>query len=213
MKIGILGTGSVGTTLGSALIALDHEVTLGSRTPDNATAVEWASAEGSNAHHGTFADAAAFGEIVLSCILGTAAVAAVTPLASIVAGKVVVDISNPIDFSKGFPTLNPVGDNSLGEQIQRALPDATVVKTFNTLSAAVMVDPARVRAQTLFMSGDAASAKDRVRSFLHEFGWTDDQIIDLGGIQTARATEMMLPLWVVLMQTLGTTDFGIHVTH
>ena len=127
------------------------------------------------------------------------------------AGKVVVDVSNPLDFSQGMPpTLSVKDTDSLGEQVQRAFPDARVVKTLNTLNAELMVDPGRLgRPHTVFVSGDDAAAKETVTGLLRELGHQD--VVDLGGIETARGTEMYLPLWLRLMGALGTVDFNVHV--
>jgi 8-hydroxy-5-deazaflavin:NADPH oxidoreductase len=129
------------------------------------------------------------------------------------AGKVLVDIANPLDLSKGMPpTLAVCNDDSLGERIQAAFPEAWVVKTLNTMNCQVMVDPARVPGEhAVFLSGDDDSAKREVTDLLGDFGWPEERIIDLGGISTARGTEMYLPLWLSLYGQLQTGDFNIGV--
>ena len=213
MKLGILGTGMVGSTIGSKLVALGHEVVMGSRKAGNEKAVAWAAAAGAGASHGTFADAAANGEIVFNCTSGGGAVAAVTAAgADNLRGKILIDIANPLDFSKGMPpSLLFSGDNSIGERIQRALPDTKVVKALNTINHKVMVDPSRVPGgHDLFISGNDAVAKARVAEILRDwFGWKS--IVDLGDITTARGTESYLLLWLRLWGALGTTDFNIKV--
>ena len=128
------------------------------------------------------------------------------------AGKVLMDIANPLDFSHGFPpSLNPVNTDSLGEQIQRAFPEARVVKTLNTMTASVMVDPASVAGgdHSVFVSGNDAAAKETVAGLLKDFGHRD--IIDLGDITTARGAEMILPIWLRVWGALGTGAFNFKV--
>jgi 8-hydroxy-5-deazaflavin:NADPH oxidoreductase len=214
MKIGVLGTGMVGQTIATKLASLDHEVRMGSREAGNEKAVAWAKETGENASEGSFADTAKFGELVVNCTAGVASVDALTAAgADNLAGKVLVDIANPLDASQGFPpTLAFCNDESLGERIQAAFPEARVVKTLNTMNHELMVDPARVPGEhVVFTSGDDAGAKGEVALLLGGFGWPEDRIIDLGGISTARGTEMYLPLWLRLYSQLGTGDFNIGV--
>ena len=213
MKIAVLGTGMVGETIGSKLVALGHEVKMGSRTATNEKATAWVKKAGAKASAGTFADAAAFGEILFNCTNGSASLEALQAAGKEnLQGKVLLDIANPLDFSKGMPpTLSIFNDDSLGERIQRAFPDVKVVKTLNTINANVMVEPSRIPGEhTVFVSGNDAEAKAKVKSILTEwFGWK--QVIDLGNISTARGTESYLPLWLRLWGALGTPDFNIHV--
>jgi predicted dinucleotide-binding enzyme len=213
MKIAVLGTGMVGNTVGSKLVALGHEVKMGSRSANNEKAAAWATSAGRGASQGTFADAARFGEIVFNCTNGNATLDALQQAgADNFDGKLVVDIANPLDFSKGFPpSLSISNTDSLGEQVQKALPNAKVVKTLNTVNADVMVDPARVPGDhDMFVCGNDSAAKQRVEQILREwFGWK--HVIDLGDITQARGTEMYLPLWVRLYGALQTPDFNIHV--
>lgn len=213
MRIAILGTGMVGETLGSKLVALGHEVRMGSRTADNPKAAAWVKKAGGKASQGTFADAAAFSELLFNCTLGSASLDVLTAAgAEALRGKVLVDVSNPLDFSKGMPpVLYTQPTDSLGEQLQRAFPELKVVKTLNTMSCEVMVDPSRVPGDhDVFVSGNDADAKARVKQLLAEgFGWK--HIIDLGDLTTARGTEAFLPLWLRLWGSLGTGHFNIHV--
>ena len=214
MKIGVLGTGIVGSTIASKLCALGHEVMMGSRAAGNETAHAWAAGAGPNASEGSFADAASFGEIVFNCTAGSHSLDALAAAgAGSLAGKVLVDVANPLDFSQGMPpTLSVCNTDSLGEQIQRALPETKVVKALNTLNCLVMVDPARVPGEhDVFVSGDDEGAKAQVRELLESFGWPAERIVDLGDITAARGLEMYLPLWLRLMGTLGTADFNIRV--
>jgi len=214
MRIGVLGTGIVGRTIGSKLVALGHEVRMGSRSAGNETAVGWAEAAGAAASEGSFGDAAGFGELLFNCTAGGASLDALAAAGDAnMHGKVLVDIANPLDFSAGMPpTLSICNDDSLGERIQATFPEVRVVKSLNTMNSAVMVDPGRVPgAHCVFVSGENDDAKHRVAELLGGFGWPPERIIDLGGIGTARATEMFLPLWLSLYGKLGSGDFNIAV--
>src|SRR5438270_12965293 len=161
MRVGVLGTGTVGTTIGTKLVELGHEVKMGSRSAGNEKAVEWAGGAGEGASEGSFADAASFGEIVFNCTAGTASLDALRSAGSDnLSGKVLVDVANPLDFSKGMPpTLSVCNDDSLGEQIQRELPDVRVVKALNTVNASIMVDPSQVPGSVIFVCGNDDAAK------------------------------------------------------
>ena len=204
MKIGVLGTGMVGNAIASKLVALGHDVMMGSRTADNAKARTWANTAGARGHAGTFADTAAFGEVVFNCTNGTNSLAALRAAgAANLAAKIVVDVANVLS-SEG------PGRESLGEQIQKAFPLAKVVKTLNTINCEVMVNPHQLAGpHTVFLSGNDAGAKQTVREFVEAFGWND--VIDLGDMATARATEGYLPLWLSLWKQLGTPAFNIQV--
>lgn len=205
----------VGNTIGSALIRLGHEVKMGSRTKGNEKALAWVSANGANASEGTFADAAAFGEVVFVATKGEGTLDALHAAgAGNLAGKVLVDISNPLDFSKGMPpSLFISNTDSLGEQIQAAFPDTKVVKTLNIVNCEVMVNAGRSSATergTMFVSGNDAGAKQSViKNFLTPWGWND--VIDLGDITTARGTEMLLPIWVRTWAATGNGHFAFKV--
>jgi 8-hydroxy-5-deazaflavin:NADPH oxidoreductase len=213
MRIGILGTGSVGNTLATKLVQLGHEVKMGSRTASNEKAIEWVqSVHSSRASEGTFADAAAFGEIVFNCTMGSASLEALKMAgAQNFHGKVLVDVANVLDFSKGMPpTLTVANTDSLGEQIQRMLPDAKVVKALNTVAAPIMTNPQLVPGDhDIFVCGNDPAAKDQVRKILGDFGWKN--IIDLGDISNARGTEMWLALWVRLMMKFQNPVFNLHI--
>ena len=214
MRIGVLGTGIVGRTLGSALLSNGHEVRLGSRTAGNEAAVAWAEQIGGPASEGTFADAAGFGELLINATAGAASLAALE-MAGVeqLAGKVLLDVANPLDTSRGMPpTLTVCNDDSLGEQIQRALPDVRVVKTLNTVTAAVMVDPTLVvGAHTVFVAGDDPAAKAQTADLLQEFGWPHSSILDLGDITAARGAEMYMALWLRLWGAAGTPILNLEV--
>jgi predicted dinucleotide-binding enzyme len=214
MKLAVLGTGGVGQTIGSKLVELGHEVTMGSRSADNEDSRAWAQAAGSGAAQGSFADAAAAGEIVFNCTAGGASLEALEAAgAQNLAGKVLVDVANPLDFSQGMPpTLSVCNDDSLGERIQAAHPDAKVVKALNTVTAAVMVDPGSLSEPgTILVAGEDSGAKEEVGALLRAFGWPADSILDLGGIEAARGMEMYLPLWLRMMGALDTAAFNIRV--
>jgi len=225
MRYAVLGTGMVGRTLAAKLVASGYEVTVGTREVADTLARETADAMGNPPYRqwqqqnpqvglASFADAAAGAQVVVAALSGTGALAALRAAgAANLAGKTLIDVSNPLDFSAGFPPrLDPVDTDSLGERIQREFPEAKVVKTLNTVTAAVMVDPARVPgAHSIFVSGEDALAKQTVRALLEEFGWPAEEIVDLGGIESARGTEMYLRLWLTMMGAFGTADFNIHV--
>jgi predicted dinucleotide-binding enzyme len=163
---------------------------------------------------GTFADAAAFGELVVNATAGAVSLAALTASgAENLAGKVLLDLSNPLDFSQGFPpTLAVANTDSVGERIQTAFPEARVVKTLNTVGADIMVDPALVPGDhALFVSGNDPAAKAQATELLGRFGWPAERVVDLGDITTARGTEMYLALWVRLMPALGTRQFNVEL--
>jgi len=213
MKIGILGTGIVGKTIGTKLVQLGHDVKMGSRTANNEKASEWVKASGANASQGTFAEAAAFGELLFNCTSGMVSLEALKIAgASNMNGKILIDISNPLDFSKGMPpTLSVCNSDSLGEQIQRAYPQVKVVKTLNTLNCNIMVNPSLVPgSHDIFVSGNDAGAKAKVVDILKSwFGWKT--VIDLGDITTARGTEMLLPIWIRLMGAFQTPNFNFKI--
>jgi len=204
----------VGQALASKLVSLDHEVVMGSRQAGNEKAVQWAATVGGTAGEGTFATAAAYGELVVNATGGAVSLAALTAAgAENLAGKVLVDVANPLDFSGGMPpTLTVCNTDSLGEQIQRAFPDSLVVKTLNTMSAEVMVTPGVVDgSHTVFMAGDDAGAKGQVAELLVSFGWPPGDVLDLGDITAARGLEMYLPLWLRIWGATGTRDVNVKV--
>lgn len=213
MKIGVLGTGMVGDTLGTKMVQLGHEVKMGSRTANNAKATAWAKRNGAKASHGTFEEAGAFGEIIFHATSGENALAALQSAGKKnLSGKIIVDISNSLDFSKGMPpTLKVCNDDSLGEQIQREFPDSKVVKTLNLVTCGLMVDPGLVKGDMdMFVAGNDASAKAQVTKVLKDwFGWKN--ITDLGDLTGARAMEMLLPMWLRLYGIYQNPNFGFKI--
>lgn len=212
MKIAVLGTGEVGQRLAGKLVSVGHEVTMGSRTADNADAARWAAATGGG--HGTFADAAASAELVVNATGGLVSLAVLEAAgAGNLRGKTVVDVSNALDFSEGFPPRVVTPDGHSGaEQLQKAFPEARIVKTLNTMNNAVMVEPSRVPGHhTVFVSGDDADAKAETTALLRSFGWAPEQITDLGDLSSARATEALMALWLRLYGVLGPVDFNLSV--
>jgi 8-hydroxy-5-deazaflavin:NADPH oxidoreductase len=213
MKIAVLGTGSVGTTIATKLVSLGHDVRLGSRSADNEKGRAWARQAGAGASLGTFADAAAHGEVCFNCTSGAGTVEALRSASDGLVDKVVVDVSNALDFSNGFPPSLFTGNtDSLGEQAQRALPRSRVVKALNHVTAPVMVDPSRVAGgdHDALLCGNDAQAKAEVTAILKGwFGWR--RVIDLGDISQARGLESYLALWVRLYGALHTADFNIKV--
>jgi predicted dinucleotide-binding enzyme len=203
----------VGNTIGSKLIQLGHEVKMGSRTAGNEKAAEWVKKSGSKASQGTFSDAASFGEVVFNCTSGGGSLEALKLAGeNNLKDKVLIDIANPLDFSKGMPpTLSISNTDSLGEAIQRAFPDLKVVKTLNTMNCNVMVDPSLVPGESdVFISGNDAAAKAVVTDILKSwFGWRS--VIDLGDITTARGTEQLLPIWIRLWGALQTPNFNFKI--
>jgi 8-hydroxy-5-deazaflavin:NADPH oxidoreductase len=224
MKIAVLGTGMVGRTIAGALAGLGHDVVIGTRDPkatlartepDMMGTAPFAQWHAANTGIGVaaFAEAAAGAELIVNATHGGGSLAALSAAGSgNLAGKIIMDIANPLDFSQGMPpSLNPVNTDSLGEQIQRAFPEARVVKTLNTMTASVMVDPARVAGgdHSVFVSGNDADAKAVVTELLKGFGHRD--VIDLGDITTARGAEMLLPIWLRLWGALGTGEFNFKI--
>jgi hypothetical protein len=214
MKIAVLGTGIVGDAIGTKLVQCGHEVKMGSRTATNAKAAAWVMKNGIRASQGTFADAASFGEIVFNCTHGGASLEALN-LAGVnnLKNKILIDIANALDFSKGMPpSLVVCNTDSLGEQIQRAFPDTKVIKTLNTMNCNLMVNPGLVANgdHDIFISGNDVEAKATVTKILRDwFGWKS--IVDLGDITNARATEMLLPIWVRLYGKFQSPNFNFKI--
>jgi predicted dinucleotide-binding enzyme len=214
MRIGVLGTGDVGRTIATKLVALGHDTTLGSRTADNEAAAAWAREAGDRGGHGTFADAAAGADLLFNCTAGAGSMEALGAAAEAgIDGKVVVDVANPLDFSAGMPpSLFVSNTDSLGEQLQRAFPQVRIVKALNTMRCDVMVDPGRLSGEHhVFLCGDDAGAKAQVAELLGEIGWPASSIVDLGDITAARGAESYLPLWLRLWGALGTADFNVAI--
>jgi predicted dinucleotide-binding enzyme len=224
MKIAVLGTGMVGQAHAGRLAELGHEVKVGTRDVDatmartapdqmgNPPYSSW-SREHPDVTLATFTEATADAEMIVNATSGDASIAALTAAgARNLEGKVLPDLSNPLDFSAGFPpTLFVKDTDSLAEQIQSTFPDVRVVKALNTMTAALQVNPAMLANgdHSVFVAGNDAEAKKAVIRVLESYGHTD--IIDLGDLSTARGCEMMLPMWVRLMSALGTPILNFKV--
>jgi predicted dinucleotide-binding enzyme len=215
MKIAVLGTGMVGTTIGRKLVEIGHDVSLGSRSADNEKAKAWVEELGSeHARAATYADAAAGAELVFNCTAGAASLEALKMAgAEALADKILVDVSNPLDFSHGMPpSLTICNDTSLGEQIQAAFPETRVVKSLNTVNADLMINPRQLPGDhVMFVAGNDADAKREVESTILRDWFDWPRVIDLGDISAARGTEMYLPLWLRLWGALGTAKFNIAI--
>lgn len=211
MRIAVLGTGAVGRTLARAFSDLGHDVVVGTRDPDETSRrEEWA---GSRILLEPLETVASEAELVVNATNGSASLDVLERVgADNLAGKVILDVANPLDFSQGFPpTLTVKDTDSLAEQIQRAHPEAHVVKSLNTVTASVMVDPGSVGEgdTSVFVAGDDASARAAVKELLVALGWFD--VIELDGLHNARGLEMWLALWVRLMGTFGTPTFNLRI--
>lgn len=212
MKIAVLGTGDVGRTLATKFVSLGHGARLGSRSADHEGARVWAAERGVAAGHGTFDDVAGWADLVVNATSGQHSVAVVRSIAPAhLEGKVLIDVSNPLDFSKGFPpTLSVLHDDSLAEQIQRAAPAARVVKSLNTMANPIMVDPAQLGEDTdVFVCGDDEAARAEVTALLASMGWRS--IRDLGPLSQARGLEAWLLLWTRLFGSLGHANFNLRL--
>lgn len=208
MQLAILGTGAVGRRLAAGFAASGHDVVLGTRDPEATRARDdWSG----DLPLATYADATQGADVVVTAVAGNVA-AEVLAAAGDLTGKVVLDPSNPLDFSQGFPpSLGVCNTDSVAEQLQRAHPEARVVKALNTVNNALMLDPGQLAGgdHTMFLAGDDADARAVVRRLLEEAGWTD--LIEFDTLSAARGMEMWLPMWVRLMQQLGHGDFNIKV--
>ncbi|MDP9174973.1 MAG: NAD(P)-binding domain-containing protein [Planctomycetota bacterium] len=215
MKIAILGSGMVGNTLGAKLVQIGHQVMMGSRTANSEAGRKWLASVGGKAQIGTFTEAAQFGDIVINCTNGAKSLEALRQAGAMnLRGKILIEVSNPLDFSKGMPaTLTVCNTDSLAEQIQREFPDALVVKALNTVNCLVMVEPTLVPGDhNLFVAGNDAGAKAKVIGYISEwFGWKSSNIIDLGDIKAARGMEMWMPLWLSMMGKFGHPKFNLRI--
>ena len=225
MRVGVLGTGWVGRAIGGKLADLGHDVAIGTRDPASLMERTEPDQMGRppfpvwHADHpqvgiGTFADVAGNADMVVNATQGAASLEALGSAGEAnLDGKILIDISNPLDFSHGMPpSLFVCNTDSLGEQIQRAFPGAKVVKTLNTVTAMVMIEPRSIAdgEHTIYVSGDDAGAKAEVTSLLQDgFGWK--HVMDLGGIETARAVEMALPLWLAIVMKTNDNMFNFSV--
>jgi len=203
MNVGVLGSGDVGKALGQGFLTLGHRVMMGAREPNSAGAVGWTEAAGRNASHGTFTQAAQFGDVVVLATLGVATENAIRLAGpDHFRGKLVLDATNPLDFSKGMPPalVGGVGDSG-GERHQRLLPDAHVVKAFNTVGHGLMFRPQLPGgAPDMFICGDDAAAKKRAAEICKNFGWG---VVDVGGIGAAHYLEAMCLVWVLASVNAG----------
>ena len=222
MKFGILGTGVVGQTITEKLVQLGHQVMIGTRDKQSTLAKtgkdnfgrppigEWLK-NNSKVQLGSFSEAAEFGELIVNATNGFGTMPALEAAGkNNLANKLMIDISNPLDFSKGMPpTLFISNTDSMAEQIQRTYPETKVVKALNTMNAYVMTNPKLLPEPTnVFLNGNDSGAKNEVKKILMSFGWNDQDIIDMGDISTARGTEQILPIWVRLWGTFQTPMFN-----
>jgi len=209
MRVGVLGSGEVGRCLAAGFSGRGHEVMIGSRDPGKDELREWLAGDGSGIAVGTFAETAAHGELLVLAVLGNAAEEAIADAGpDNFKGKVVIDAMNPLDFSGGFPPkLSIAGEDSLGERVQRALPDARVVKAFNTIGNPYFVDPSFSDGEpTMLIAGNDQSAKGTVRDVLTDFGWSNT--VDIGGIEGSRELEAICIVWVKIGGARGAWDHG-----
>ncbi len=225
MKIAVLGTGPVGQTIAERLNGIGHSVMMGTRDVASSLAKtendsfgrpplrEWHK-QNEDVKIVTYREAATFGELVVNATNGNGSLDALKKAGEEnLSGKILLDIANPLDFSKGMPpTLSVCNTDSLGEQIQKAFPQAKVVKSLNTMNAYIMVNPSLVPGDhNVFMNGNDETAKKKVADILISFGWKKENIIDMGDISTARGTEQLLPIWVRLWGKLQNPMFNFHI--
>jgi len=215
MTIAVLGTGMVGIEIATRLIKNGHQVMIGSRSADNEIAKKWVLKMGDNAHNGTFKHAANFAEnMIFNCTKGEFVFDVLESIGDTsLSNKILIDVSNPLDFSKGMPpTLSICNNTSQGEQIQELYPETNVIKALNTMNCYIMLNPAKVEGDhSVFISGNDIASKVSMKKLLNTFGWKDKNIIDLGDITTARGTEMLLPIWLRLYGKFGNPDFNFHI--
>lgn len=215
MRFGVFGTGMVGQTIGSRLVELGHDVRLGARSSTNVKAKEWVQKTGARASHGTFSEAAQFGSILFNCTQGGASLDALAAAGNDnIAGKTLIDVANPLTGTRDphEATLLFCDRESLGERIQSVYPQARVVKTLNTMWCGLMVRPRLLReSHSVFICGNDVAAKSQVVDVLQSFGWTRDEIVDLGDISGARGTEMLLPVWLRVWQSTGSGTFNFKI--
>lgn len=228
MKIAIFGTGTVGQTFASKLVSLGHEIIMGTRNVNeklaqteadnygNPPIAEWLKSN-TEVKLGTFEEAAFFGELIINATHGGGSINALKLATDKnLKGKILIDISNPLDFSKGMPpSLIPQLSNthSLGEEIQKVFPELKVVKTLNTMWCGLMVNPELINNgnHTNFVCGNNAEAKNEVKKLLYQFGWKDENILDLGDITNARGTEGILPIWLRIWGATKNGAFNINI--
>jgi len=225
MKITVLGTGMVGQAIATKTAALGHNVTMGTRNREKTlinkeqnqmtgqTFPDWYK-NNQNITVSNYPESANDANMIINATSGYGSIPALEAIGrDTLKGKVLLDIANPLDFSKGMPpTMFIINDDSLGERIQREFPELKVVKSLNTMNAYVMINPGNVPGEhNVFMSGNDSGAKNQVKSLLEEIGWPDDSIIDLGDISTSRGTEQLVSMWLRLWGALGTPEFNFHI--
>jgi 8-hydroxy-5-deazaflavin:NADPH oxidoreductase len=225
MNIAVFGTGMAGQTIAGKLQELDHFVIMGTRdvqktinrTEKDRRGIsfsDWYNERKGKIKIGTYQEAAATSEIIFNCTSGNGSLQALEQAGqNNLKGKILMDVSNPLDFSKGSPPiLNPGNTDSLGELLQRTFPSLHVVKTLNTMNCYLMINPSLVPGDhTVFVSGNDSGAKAKVVEILKSFGWKEKNILDLGDITTARGTEQLLPIWVRLWGKLQTPMFNFNI--
>lgn len=211
VRIAVIGSGSVGKRLAAGFAAAGHDVVLGSRSPDDAELSAWAGESG--VATALPADAVRDAEIIVNATPGTASVSALRAAGvGELAGTVLLDVSNPLDFTSGRPQLSTDRDDSIAEQVQRAFPALRVVKSLCTVNNPIMVEPVLLpEPTTMFLAGDDAAAKGTVEELLRSVGWAAEQLLDLGGIDAAREMEANILFWLKMMNALGTPTFNIRV--
>jgi len=226
MKISVFGTGVVGQVIAARLAGLGHAVTIGTRDVAKTLArsdkdpygnppfSEWYKQNSDTVKLGTYSEAGASAEIIFNCTMGLGSVEALKQAGEgNLKGKILIDISNPLDFSKGMPPfLSPGNTDSLGELIQRTFPEVKVVKTLNTMNCFLMVNPQALPGDhSVFVSGNDVAAKATAKEILKSFGWKENNMIELGDISTARGTEQLLPIWIRLYGALQTPMFNFKI--
>ena len=225
MKIAVFGTGIVGQVISVRLTGLGHSVIVGTRDVAKTLARtgkdlygnppfgEWYEQNKSSVRLATYKEAASSSEIIFNCTMGQGSIDALKQAGDNINGKIIIDTSNPLDFSKGAPpSLSPGNTDSLGELIQRTFPKTKVVKTLNTMNCFLMVNPGALEEDhNVFVSGNDAGAKSKAKEILSSFGWKDANIIDLGDITTARGTEQLLPIWIRLYTVLHNPMFNFKI--
>jgi 8-hydroxy-5-deazaflavin:NADPH oxidoreductase len=208
MNVGVLGRGAVGRRLVGAFRDRGHNVMIGSRDPANAELQSWLAGDGAGVQAGTHAETADFGELLVLAVLGNAAEEAIAEAGpENFADKVVIDAMNPLDFSQegAPPRLSITGYDSLGERVQRAIPDARVVKAFNIVGNPYMANPHLSEGQpTMLIAGDDDGAKATVSEVLESFGWPP--AVDVGKIDASRELESLCILWVRIGLQRGAWD-------
>ena len=228
MKTAVFGTGNVGQTIAAKLINLGYEVFIGTRDVNEAKSRTepdrygspgfgtWL-ASNSKVKLGTFAEAASFGELIVNATSGSASVKAFkSAKPDDLKGKIIIDIANPLDFSKGMPpSLIPSlsNTNSLGEELQKEFPESKVIKTLNTMWCGLMVNPGMLGGgdHVNYLCGNDPEAKAKVRELLKKFGWKEENLLDLGDITSSRGTEAVLPIWLRIMGTFGSGAFNFKI--